>query len=427
MRSSVLLSVFTTALVSTAVALPPDQPLTASSIMGHVIDSSGSSHAGEIHAYQLVIRDGHTELFPKCDVQTEMDGSYECKGLEAGRFIVQVWPASQHVAQEAALLKRPEEELVRNLFYPSATNLSDAIPLNLQPGQKVFADFRLLEGAGATISGSMAGLPGDVDFFLTTTDNHLKIIAGISVDKDLKKQQFTARRVPAGEYSLSATWNIKGVPHRAEATVKVGHADVTDVHLSEESFVTIKGTLRGQGADSIGLLLLYPCDDDAPKLIRPVVKAAFSFPAVPAGDYYIALPINSTAYIDGVSIGDKHIEYQRLHIMPESSELNLIVEVKPTGAALKGSLEDWAENSSKAQVVAVSETGQAYSKPVDKYGNYSFTELAPGSYRLFAWPGSDMTEYRNPAFLRRHERDGVSVDVGPTGGASVEPLSVTIP
>jgi hypothetical protein len=71
-------------------------------------------------------------------------------------------------------------------------------------------------------------------------------------------------------------------------------------------------------------------------------------------------------------------------------------------------------------VIAQSEdSGAIYKVTTDKHRNFSFAGVKPGEYRLFAWPGVDTIEYRNPLILRKYNNDSteVRVDQGRIGSA----------
>jgi len=42
----------------------------------------------------------------------------------------------------------------------------------------------------------------------------------------------------------------------------------------------------------------------------------------------------------------------------------------------------------------------------DQYGHFQLRGIAPGEYKLFAWEEIERGAYRDPDFLRRHEKRG---------------------
>jgi len=92
--------------------------------------------------------------------------------------------------------------------------------------------------------------------------------------------------------------------------------------------------------------------------------------------------------------------------------VNLELEVQGPGIAIRGSVKEWEGSAVSAQVIARSEdSGEIYKVTTDKQRNFSFAGVKPGEYRLFAWPGVDTIEYRNPLVLGKYNNDSTEVRV----------------
>ena len=69
-----------------------------------------------------------------------------------------------------------------------------------------------------------------------------------------------------------------------------------------------------------------------------------------------------------------------------------------------------------AEVVLISNTRRNnlnfyYRRTSDDSGKFTLTGVAPGEYKLFAWPGSLRGAYYNPEFLAQYEDRGKPMSI----------------
>ena len=105
---------------------------------------------------------------------------------------------------------------------------------------------------------------------------------------------------------------------------------------------------------------------------------------------------------------------------PGQGTVNLELEVKRPSLPIRGSVKEWEGSAVTAKVIAQAEdSGEIYKVTTDKQRNFSFIGIKPGEYRLFAWPGVNTIEYRNPLVLRKYNIDSTEVwaDQGGIGSA----------
>ena len=66
-------------------------------------------------------------------------------------------------------------------------------------------------------------------------------------------------------------------------------------------------------------------------------------------------------------------------------------------------------------MIAIGKSGAAKAEPqitfTDAAGNFKMAGLAPGDYKLFAFPQLDSVEYANPEAMRNYESSGEPVSV----------------
>ena len=104
--------------------------------------------------------------------------------------------------------------------------------------------------------------------------------------------------------------------------------------------------------------------------------------------------------------------------------VNANVKFRSPAFSLQGKVKNSGGISAEAEIVAVSrQSGEIHEAVADKNNRFSLVGLAPGTYRIFAWPQRDAIAYRNPHDLERYIEDSVEVFVGP--GRVVSELELT--
>ncbi len=86
-------------------------------------------------------------------------------------------------------------------------------------------------------------------------------------------------------------------------------------------------------------------------------------------------------------------------------------------------LDDQEKDFAGATVTLSPSDGKSLTRKVtaDDHGDFKFTGLRPGSYRLFAWEEVDEDVWQDPEFLKKHESGALSVSVGPGQSETVQP------
>jgi hypothetical protein len=235
----------------------------------------------------------------------------------------------------------------------------------------------------------------------------------------------TVSGVPPGRYVLSATWSIAGETHHFSSSFLIGKDDIALQKLSELRFVQVQASVILPPNTQVGSLTLYRRDNSQQKVVAALKSGAFVFPPVPSGEYLIGIPVDKDLYLKFLTLGGKRTEYSTLFVSDAQPTEKIVLEFDRTGAQLKGKISNWQPGSQEAQMVLVrDDTGQVFTQPSDKNGAFYFVGLSAASYHLYAWQYSDAAEYRNPAFLHAHERDGSSLTLSAGSVAEVNVLTL---
>jgi hypothetical protein len=136
--------------------------------------------------------------------------------------------------------------------------------------------------------------------------------------------------------------------------------------------------------------------------------------AIP-GFYRLELTPPAEAYIVSATASGRDVLRDGLELQTDT-ELQIVLATP--GAVLTGKVSSTSGESLPDAVVALvpdapfRNAGPLYrSGASDQNGSFELRGVAPGSYRLFAWPELEGAAYRNADFIRRFEDGGKAVRI----------------
>jgi hypothetical protein len=440
-------------LISTLGATAQDVHEEQASISGRVLDVSSSPYPADVQVLQIVIREGFASLYSRCATNVGTDGRFECLKLPRGKFIVQILPLPQLVKQkvhDAATGTIPE-----SIFYPGVTDLEQATPVSLRNNEAGWVEVRVVESSAVKVTGALPAHARIASFSLKAESGGLTLNTAMNPSYDQNTGKFVLPNVPPGHYQLTANLVDAITPaplfpsaspsvaisaqffpstlrkttsleeRHAMLPLVVGATPIDNLVLSAIPNVEIKGQIPTLPSGiAISQLLLLSADGSIHDSNTSVKDGAFDFRSVPPGEYILSLPLGQQVYVDSVSVGGKSSGSSRFTIAPGQDTVNLELEVKKSRAQIRGSVKEWQSAAASAEVIAQSEdSGEIYKVTTDKQKNFSFAGVKPGEYRLFAWPGVDTIEYRNPLVLKKYNNDSTEVRVDQDDIGSVIELS----
>lgn len=376
------------------------------SMAGKVLDSEGQGLSANVHVYQQKAVDGIPYLQQRCLVVSDSSGLFNCPPIAAGKYFVEESPIDPNRKQEGG-----SGEIAASSFYPGVSDLAEAKAIRVTPERAGWAYIQEPTYTPVSISGRLIPSAPEAAFTLETTTNGWSTDTGILVSYDGKTGTFKAQGLMPGQYLLEADWLVNNFEHLAFVPITLGTESIKNLEVTPLANTTIVGQITGVTAGSrVSRILLRRVDGLLPPLSSAVNNGSFEFDNVPGGEYFAEPVLASDEYVDSVSIDGQTTDGARFQINEEKED-TMQVSLNGPACEVEGNVAEWDGNG-KADVVAVSEeTGRVYHVLTDSQRRFSIHGLRPGSYRLFAWPQSDMAPYRVASFRKRYQSDSVEVTV----------------
>jgi len=246
---------------------------------------------------------------------------------------------------------------------------------------------------------------------------------------------FEFRGVPAGSYDLYAFVPAVDAGEQGLAghiTINIGSQDVRDISVPLHPLYELRGRVVEEGgslADKTKIRIV-PADGRSASSTEAEVgsRGEVTFKNLQAGRYRLdmTLPPNvfladlrqgqQSKYGDNlIQVNDQSGEPIQLVLADKASLIDGIVVV-PEGKALTDTTVALVpENSLRGNFILY-----RTARPEDS-GRFTLTNVAPGTYKIFAWEGVLSTAWLNPEFLAKYEELGTEIAVGssPVSGVQV--------
>lgn len=380
------------------------------SLSGVVLDTNGVAANANVHLYQVAIKNGVLTLFSACNTATDKTGRYECHSLPRGRFLLAV-SSSGKVAK---LTGGDRQSNATISFYPGVADLAKAEFITINGLVDNWADIRIPETTSTYIKGTVVGASRDIALSLKTVSGGISFDTGIPVKFQPESGEFFAEGIPPGSYRLTANWFADGGGYKGSVSFLLSQAPVAKLGISPEIDNTLSGTIIAvAGRLTITSVELQWVDGSRPPISTNVIAGNFRFMSIPPGKYVLCIPSVQDSFVDSIVVDEKSFD-SAAFVVPSQNMSHLEVHLQQPTLSIRGIVKPWDALNQTAEVIAQSETsGQIYQVITDKFRQFALSGLAPGTYRLFAWPGTDQIEYRNPVALKRYEDDSTEINIQP--------------
>ena len=381
---------------------------------------------------------------------TDDTGAYEFEGLPAGDYLLAVtaepWFALHHFAGDGRRQPGPDANADKNAaldvaypvtFFDATTDEQAATRIMLKEGGREEANMSLHAVPALHL---VVDTPQKQDGSIARAELR-QTIFGIETSAEsagfldaMKKGTVEFSGVAPGRYEL-----LQGFPPR------LAELDATDSGQVDASagvpVFSVSGSLRngrssfatqGAGLPEDLTVSLKPLEGTVGKapVQGTVMRGAFSFPFVPAGNWEMWVE-NGGAQLPILSISAGGQTQAGNRVIVKDKPLSLVVTLSQGGTRVEGFVRKGGKGVAGAMVVLVPKDparlrALARRDQSDSDGSFSLREVAPGQYSVVAIEDGWTLDWARPGGLAGYLAHGIEVTVTDQSGKHVE-LSAAVP
>jgi hypothetical protein len=403
-------------------------------ITGHVVDEDREPVAfRQVQAMRYRYTQGKKQLVSYGSANTNDIGEYRIFGLPPGRYFISVSARRSYTADRRnAAQQQPEEEYVAT-YYPGTTDAASAAPLDIGPGALFTgADVGLGKRRTVHVKGHITDASG-----LERRRPMVYLVPrGLSGFSSMNRPSsidangnFDIRSVTSGSYTLVASIQDRGRSLSARLPVEVGNSNVENLSITVNPALNLTGAVRLDGkavADvSTVQVNLRPRDPIGmmPGGSSPTSKVkadgSFSLANVNPDNYNVTLSgLPDGFYVKAVLMGGQDVLAPGLDVSQGAAAL-IDVVLAPNAGQATGVVQNEQQQPAPGVTVVLipqererKEQSQYYkTATTDAAGSFTFKNLDPGQYKVYAWRDVESGAYMDPEFVGPVENRGESLTI----------------
>jgi hypothetical protein len=391
---------------------------------------------------------GHSTWITAGTATTNSEGIYHIAGLTAGTYLIYSQPTPDRPAASGA-----NAWGYPPTWYPGATDASAAGSLTVAAGQTVQADIALTRQRFYPVLASVQMGQSGMQASFQILDSAGRT-TGLSARYN-RQQQTIQASVPAGHYILEAH-SFGRTPSFGRREFTIAGAAVTTLSIVvlpvQNIPVNIRRDVAASGANAppvttngpgINLQLLSSDELAGQPLsggnLRPVPGtsdgSSFELQNVTPGRYWVVTSA-WTGYISSISSGGVDLGREPLSIGPGGSSPPIDITLRSDGGTISGQINmdlvGANQNSGQTSAPGVlpqmyiyaislfSTTGQVQQGSAQPSGQFTISNLAPGSYHVVACDSQQQIDFHSPEGLAAWTGKGQTVTVEAGASASVQ-------
>jgi hypothetical protein len=378
-------------------------------IRGRIVDAAGAPLAGIlVQAIREEIHDGSRQSRRNfATAVTGAAGEYRLTSLTVGTYRLQ-----------ASGTAFDSKQGYGPVYFPDAVEPRAAKAMRIGPGQTLTADFQLDAHPIFQVRGvfSDANTTRHVAIRLLRGDEPINVPATVNIGS----HSFQIDAVPPGSYLLQAYTPDSFPADFGETPITVSDADLTKVQIALNPAVDVRGHIEFKGAKNVeryAFVLTEPMNSFPPLRAPPTSRAmmepggTFLLRNLLPGQYRLSVRIPPDSYVESILAGNVDVQ-QSGFTVGTGRPPELKISIRKGGAAIEGSVEASGPNA-VIPVLLVQKRGTAQTTLLVSAaeGRFLAAGLAPGEYTLYALPGIQQIEYKNPEVLAAFAEFGTQVKV----------------
>lgn len=390
------------------------------------------------------VREGRRHWETKGSAMTDEDGQYRFANLRPGTYYLSAGPYTPL----AESMFEPEERVTwgyQESYYPAATDLASASPIQLRGGQQTEANFVLNQVPVYAVSGTISGYGPNQGASLHIFDQ-----SGVSIPESYQFSQengrFDVHPLPAGNYIIRAFSALgPSQPVQAEARFTLG-ADLHNLHLALGPVPSLPVIVQTEGSPK-------PRSSGSRVIVGPVVNGMRMLPVsirllgtgpnlgesgaspedpqdprslslrhIVPGRYTAVIEAREGWYVASAEYGSTNLLTDDLVVGQGAPPLSVNILLRNDSASLTGTVSVPPKFEDRVSIIAVPE-GLARASPAttawfpprdnNEQSAFVFDTLAPGDYLIFAFDHVDGLEYANRDILQNYVSQAAHVVLSP--------------
>jgi Carboxypeptidase regulatory-like domain len=404
----------------------------AAAIEGRVVDEDGEPVPGaEVTLWYRQTFLGQNKITQHSrPASTNTAGEYRIDGLSPGRYFVSANrdEDSEPNDEERVVDSRGDPVLLNDAltYYPSSLLFEGAAPVDVTSGQESRGvDIRLRRSKTYRISGKVA-------FEGSATAEY-----EVSAYQPQRGQRVNGKVTPQGEFTvqglLPGSYEVRLLQPGRATTLARTLVEVTD---ADRVGITLKPYLAAQVKVRVAI-------EGRPQALPPFISylrkspidistscdfedGTCRFRNIEPGKYVLDIRGLEHGYIKSVQSGSQAVNPRALAV-PDGGDLALDVVWSSATGQIEGEVlpdttetgEDKSQHAWSSIMVALApvlEDDDLFELPhatgLDQYGHFSFQDVRPGRYRLYA-EQTETYHWDNPDFVREMQSMGTQLELRP--------------
>ena len=378
-------------------------------IRGRVVDDSGETVENlSVMLFAREIVEGRKQWMPRGQASSDDTGAYSFEDLAPGFYAMRTVPYPLPAVSSSESVTTRSEVLATK-YYPDAPDLDSVQPMELKPGEEQEIDFALSPVRSFTVSGTAVGFEHSPVAYCSDEYGQ-QIAAGTHVDSHTGK--FKIVNVPRGLWVIHLQTNgPQGQFFTAEQPVEVTASDVTGLRIQPQSLAPIPvRVLNASEFHSQVQLELVPARANMRGTIQPYAKpgdppGSLEFHDVGPGTYKLLARVygNDGACVESARSGGTDLSRDDLMVTAGAPPAPVEITLRSDCAAISGSVRFPSDiQQTTGFVILVGDSSLRAPDPISvgADGKFSFKNVTPGAYRVYAFSDIAGLEFANPEVLR---------------------------
>lgn len=414
-------------------------------ITGHVSTADGDPVEGAfVRLKTWTIQQGRKQAVEHGGSRTDEDGAFRIANLQPGKYYL--------FSDGSARTVGVPDEAFAPAYYPGATDISGASPIQVQAGQTINADLTLEKEKAYRVAGVVNGLPPGQGAMIRIVGSGDEPLPFGSMARP-SDGSFELRGIPAGSYTLKATSqggmgffpgggprNASGPPQIFSGSIPITvTTDLAGISIpvqpSANIPVTVKTDFTNPQSNDVGA---YISRGNSRQTMRQYVQVMLrrvgeqnsygtqmgsngdmTLRGIEPGKYRVEFyPMGGNVYVQSASFGNTDLLHDDLVIASGGDQQPIEVVLRDDAASITGNADC---GNTQCWVLVLPDSNPSFSPRqvfVPPTGSFQAAGLPPGSYHVYALDRLDGIEYTNPDVMKAY--DGTAQTVTLSAGQKTQ-------